>query len=56
MICDNFIPASYCEKNKQKQIKIVAVTKGVGDFSTSSMSFPMLPLSWILCMASFTWE
>ena len=34
----------------------VSVTRGVGVFSTSRMSFPMLPLSWILCMASFTWE
>lgn len=31
-------------------------TRGVGAFSTSRISFPMLPLSWILCMASFTWE
>ena len=32
------------------------LTKGVGDFSTSRMSFPMLPRSWILCIASFTWD
>lgn len=31
-----------------------SLTSGVGAFSISRISFPILPLSWILCMASFT--
>lgn len=31
------------------------LTSGVGVFSTSRINLPMFPLSWIRCMASFTW-